>query len=191
MPPKAKYTKEQIADVAFSMVRKSGMSVLSARSLATKLGTSTAPIFTAFQGIEEVENAVLDKAKSLYKSYIQDGLKQVPPFKGAGLKYIQFAKDEPQLFKLLCMGPGKSNVVTHFMPANDENAPDVQNALQSFWGITFEEAKSIYNHLSVYAHGLAVLFAEGSCVYTMQDVSEMLTEMFMALKNSKIDKKEG
>ena len=185
MPPKAKYTKEQIIEVAFSMVRKDGIDILSARSLASKLGTSTAPIFTAFSSIEEIINSVINKSKELYKTYLNEGLKQTPPFKGAGIKYIQFAKDEPELFKLLFMAPGNNQEATHFMPSNDENAPKVQNALQSSWNIPEDKAKNIYNHLAVYAHGFAVLYAQGSSIFTMDDVCKMLSEVFMALIGDK------
>ncbi len=181
MPPKAKFSKEQIIETAFLMVREKGLEVLTARNLAAELKTSTAPIFTAFNGIEEVGNAVIDKAKSMYNRYLESGLKDKYPFKGAGIKYIQFAKDEPELFKMLFMS-GKGKVeVSHFLPSGDENSPKVQAVLQSFWNIPEEKAKRIYNHLSVYAHGLAVLYAQGCCVFTMEDINNMLSEVFHAL----------
>ena len=65
MPPKARYTKEQIVDAAYELVRRNGKGYLSARSLAAELGTSTAPIFTAFSSIEELQYAVTERAKAL------------------------------------------------------------------------------------------------------------------------------
>ena len=103
MPPRVKRTKEEIVDAAFDLVRENGMAALSARSLARALGTSTGPIFTAFTSIEEIQNEVLHRAKDWYARYIQEGLKQIPAFKGAGMAYIRFAKDEPELFRLLFM----------------------------------------------------------------------------------------
>lgn len=181
MPPKAKYTKEQITDVAYEMVRKYGEDFLSARNLATELGTSTAPIFTSFSSIEEVQLAVAEKAKKLYQTYLEEGLKQTPPFKGAGLKYIQFAKDEPKLFKLLFMRSDDTEDATHYFPAKDENEPRVRSTVEASYGMDEEKAKNLYNHLSVYTHGLAVLYAQGRCVFTDEDVSRMLTEVFTAL----------
>lgn len=180
MPPKAKYTAEQIIDTAFDMVRESGMSALSARSLAKRMGTSTGPIFTAFDTIEEVQEEVVNRAKALYSKYLQEGLSQNPAFKGAGMKYIQFAKDEPELFKLLCMNGPIPEEITHFMPANDANAPLVLSVIQSSHGISEGEARKLYNHMSVYAHGLATLFALKRSVFTMEDVSRMLSEVFTA-----------
>lgn len=181
MPPKAKYTKEQITDVAYEMVRKYGEEFLSARNLAAELGTSTAPIFTAFASIEEVQLAVANKAKALYCSYLKEGLQETPPFKGAGLKYIQFAKDEPQLFKMLFMGLVADDEISHYFPQKDENETLVRETVEQNHSLNTEDAMRLYNHLSVYAHGLAVLYAQGRCVFTDEDVSRMLSEVFLAL----------
>jgi len=181
MPPKAKYTKEEIVDIAYEAVRQYGEDFLSARNLASRLGTSTAPIFTAFSSIEEVTRAVADKAKALYNSYISEGLSGELPFKGAGLKYIQFAKDEPQLFRMLFMRDETGEPFSHYFPSEDENESDVRGALERSYHIGEDRAKKIYNHLSVYAHGIAVLYAQGRCIFTDEDVNAMLTEVFSAL----------
>ena len=67
MPPKVKYTKDAMTEVAYQMVREKGEESLSARNLAARLGTSTAPIFTAFANIDEVRGAVVERAKSCYR----------------------------------------------------------------------------------------------------------------------------
>ena len=108
MPPKPKYTREQILECAYELVRAEGIDSLSARNLAAKLGTSTAPIFTAFKGIDELIANVRSKAYELYTKYIDKGLEMTPPFKGTGLMYIKFAKDEPNFFKMLFMGANES-----------------------------------------------------------------------------------
>ena len=52
MPPKAKYTREEIIDKAFEMTRKNGIDSVVARELGKELGTSSSPIFTAFKNME-------------------------------------------------------------------------------------------------------------------------------------------
>ena len=49
MPPRAKYTREEITEIALGIVAESGAESLNARSLAEAMGTSTRPIFTAFK----------------------------------------------------------------------------------------------------------------------------------------------
>ena len=181
MPPKAKYTRETMIDIAYDLVREHGEASLTARNLAAALGTSTAPIFTAFSSIDEVTRAVAQKAMARYGEYLEEGKQINPPFKGFGLKYIQFAKDEPQLFRMLFMRGDEAELPTHYMPSGDTNEPMVRKTVEDHYGMEEERAKRLYNHLSVYAHGLAVLYAQGRCVFTDEDVSRMLTELFSAL----------
>jgi len=180
MPPKAKYTREQIIDVAYSMVRRYGKDHLTARSLASELGTSTAPIFTAFESIDEVMSEVTSKAQALYSRYHDEGLLYTPPFKGTGLKYIQFAKDEPELFKLLFMS-GVECCQSHYAPEKYEYEGVVRGVVKESYGLDDEKARKLYNHMTVYTHGLAVMYAQGYCVFSDEDVSRMLSEVFAAL----------
>lgn len=184
MPPKAKYTKTQIIDTAFSIVRESGLSALTARNLAKALGTSTGPIFTVFDSVTEIQDEVINRAKALYNSYLKEGLNQPIPFKGAGMKYIQFAKDEPALYKLLFMTGSGNEEITNFLPEYEDNTPQILNIIESKYGIDSEKAKSLYNHLSVYAYGYAALFAQGINIFTMEDIDKMMSELFMALIRS-------
>ena len=183
MPPKVRFTREQIADTAYNMVRKFGMDILTARNLASELGISTAPIFTAFKNIEEVQGAVKERAKTEYRAYIEEGLKHEIPFKGAGLKYVEFAKNEPELFKLLFMSGDNFESIPHYYPGKDISAEKVLEVVESSYAESRESAMRLYNHLSVYMHGFAVMFAQGNSMFTMDDVSRMMSEVFKALSN--------
>lgn len=76
MPPKAKFTRDQIIQAGLDIVRKNGMEALSARALGTELGSSARPIFTVFQNMEEVQDEVVKSAKLLYAGYVRKGLEQ-------------------------------------------------------------------------------------------------------------------
>ena len=185
MPPKSKCSKKQIINAALRIVEEKGMSALSARSLAQSLGISTGPIFTAFDTIEEIQREVKSKAKELYDEYIKEGLNDTVAFKGAGMKYIQFAKDKPELFKLLFMPGDGVNAVTHFLPYGDDNHPIILEAIERSYGLSGGEAKNLYNHMSVYAFGFAALFAQRIHIFTMDDISRMMSEVFSSMiKNS-------
>lgn len=74
MPPKAKFTREEIVEAAFSIVKADGFEALTSRALGTRLGSSARPIFTVFQSMDEVQQAVIEAAKVLYKEYVDQGL---------------------------------------------------------------------------------------------------------------------
>ena len=53
MPPKPKFTREEVASVAFAMIKEGGVSALTARDLGARMGTSARPIFTLFKNMED------------------------------------------------------------------------------------------------------------------------------------------
>jgi AcrR family transcriptional regulator len=182
MPKTARYTREEILDIAYAMVREEGIESISARNLAKKLNTSTAPIFTAFSGIDEIVSEIAKRVHILYTSYISEGLCDPLPFKGAGMKYIEFAKREPKLFKFFFMSDNTYVSDTGYLPGGDSNEERVRTNLEASHGIDSETAKRIYNHLSIYAHGLAVLYAGGNSVFTEEETERLMSEAFMSFK---------
>ena len=48
MPPRPKFTKEQVLEAALRIVETEGESALTARRLGQELGSSPRPIFTLF-----------------------------------------------------------------------------------------------------------------------------------------------
>ena len=182
MPPKAKFLKTDIIDRTFEMVRNHGAEMISARNIAVALGTSTAPIFTAFESIDELTQATKEKTLEFYRmNYLDEALRSELPFKAAGRNYVRFAKEEPELFKFLFMSDQDEIPESHYLPSGDPTSGEVLEAFMGNYNITAEAARSIYNHLSVYTYGLAVLFARKNCVFTMDDVDRMLSELFFAL----------
>ena len=182
MPKKPKYTREEILDIAYQMVREEGIESVSARNLAKKMNTSTAPIFTAFSGIDELIGALASKAHKLYSAYISEGLASELPFKSVGMKYIEFARREPKLFKLLFMSDNTYNKNTGYFPSGDSNEGRIRGSLESYHGVNSELARKIYNHISIYAHGLAVLFAGQNEVFSEEETSRLMSEAFLSFK---------
>ncbi len=92
MPPKAKFTSEEIVEAALSIIREKGVDALTARELGTRLGSSSRPVFTVFKSMQEVLDEAIKEAKAIYRSYVERGLLEVPAFKGVGTEYIRFAR---------------------------------------------------------------------------------------------------
>ena len=78
MPPKKKYTREQILNEALQMARKKGIDAVVARELGKALGTSSSPIFTAFKNMEELQREVRKRALMEFESYVKDALNFTP-----------------------------------------------------------------------------------------------------------------
>lgn len=181
MPPKAKFTREQIAQAALDIIRENNCEAVTARALATKLGSSSCPIFTVYANMDEVVEEAIKLAKAIYAQYVQKGLEQQPAFKGVGTQYIQFAKDEPKLFQLLFMTEMDIASVDNFLPEIDDNYTAILNSVQVPYGLTENDAKNLYVHLTIYTHGIATLIARKVVTFTDADIDRMLTEVFVGL----------
>lgn len=178
MPPKAKFTREEIISAAFEMVKSDGFEVLTARSLGAKLGSSARPIFTVFKSMEEVQAEVIQKAKRLYESYEDKDMSGTNAFKGSGTGYIRFASDEPKLFQLLFMKE-KSEVPSPEMVLEqiDDYSEKILNTVREQYGLSREAAARVYLHLWLYSHGIAVAIATKICTFTEEQIDMMLLEV--------------
>ena len=107
MPPKAKYTREEIVNIALDLVAAHGTSALNARSLGAALGTSTRPVFTAFKSMGELLEEVRTAAMERFNEYVNTNVIQ-PPFKNVGMKMVRFAAEQPKLFQLLYMSENEN-----------------------------------------------------------------------------------
>lgn len=187
MPPKAKFTKEEIIEAALGIVKKDGAEALTSRALGASLGSSARPIFTVFESMDEVQAAVIEAAKALYKDYVRKGLTWEHPFKGVGTQYILFSIQEPKLFQLLFMTeqpqmPDFSGV----LPMIEESYEEILLSIQKDYGIDEADSKKLYQHLWIYTHGIAALCATKMCRFTGEEISSMITDVCMSiLKNIK------
>ena len=71
MPPKAKFSREEILEMALCIASESGIDAVTARELGNRLGSSARPIFTVFENMDEVKAMVIDCAKELYGKYVE------------------------------------------------------------------------------------------------------------------------
>lgn len=181
MPPKVKFTREQIITAALNVTRKNGIVGLTARGLAAELGSSAKPIFGLFQNMEEVQNEVIAAANILYQSYIQNGMadSKYPPYKASGIAYIQFAKEEKELFKLLFMRDRTDEKIEE---SREEIRP-LLNIIMKNLGISEDEAHLFHLELWLYVHGIATMIATNYLEWDMEFISKALTDVYEGLKH--------
>lgn len=180
MPPKIKVTKEEIVEASFDLIRNEGKEAFSARNIAKKMGISTQPIFKSFVNMEELLLEVKQKALHLYHQYLDEGLKMDKPFKGTGIKYIEFAKKEPKLFHLLFMDSISQNYDNVKIETKDNI--ERQNALiASSIGCTIEEANLIQLESWVFVHGIATMIVTNTVSFDDEIISNLLNHYYQGL----------
>ena len=181
MPPKFKFTREQIVASALEVTRKNGITGLTARGLAAELGSSAKPIFGLFQNMEEVQREVVSAANTLYQSYIKKGMadSKFPPYKASGIAYIQFAKEEKELFKLLFMRDRTDEKIQE----NREEIRPILDLIMKNLGIDENEAYFFHLELWLYVHGIATMIATNYLEWDIEFIDKALTDAYQGLKN--------
>jgi AcrR family transcriptional regulator len=102
MPPKAGITKDMIFNAAFKLVREQGLEILTARSIAQKLNCSTQPIYSLYENMEEIKEAVFSHAVDFALRYMEQYKDEKnEPAMNLAVGCLLFARDERQLFKAL------------------------------------------------------------------------------------------
>ena len=182
MPPKAKFTKEQITKAALGVVSEKGAQALTAKELGAALGTSTTPIFTVFHSMQEVQDAVILAAMERFEEYAHKAAHLGPVFKQIGMQMILFAKEEPKLYQLIFMSSiseaqTSDDIYAHLGPLADER-PDV---LQKDYDLSKADAKTLFEHVWIHTFGIGALCATGMCDFSHEQIAQMLTQDFTAM----------
>ena len=182
MPPKAKFTKEQITKAALGVVSEKGVQALTAKELGAALGTSTTPIFTVFNSMQEVQDAVMLAAMERFEEYAHKAAHLGPVFKQIGMQMILFAKEEPKLYQLIFMSSISEaqtfdDIYAHLGSVADE----CLDVLQKDYDLSKENAKTLFEHVWIHTFGIGALCATGVCDFSHEQIAEMLTQDFTAM----------
>lgn len=182
MPPKARITKEMILNTVLEITRETGFETVNARRIAGKLQCSTRPVFTCYKNMEELKTDFLAFAYDCYERYVSDygAVSGVIPYLSLPLSYIGFAREEPQLFKLLFI----NEMDLDMRKAKDfyRESDNVKRAgiFSETIGIETERAKGIFLDLFLYTHGIAVLTATKKLSLSRTDAESMVKDVLSA-----------
>ena len=182
MPPKAKFTKEQITKAALCVVSEKGAQALTAKELGAALGTSTTPIFTVFNSMQEVQDAVMLAAMERFEEYAHKAAHLGPVFKQIGMQMILFAKEEPKLYQLIFMSSiSEAQTFDDIYAHLGSLADECLNVLQKDYDLSKADAKTLFEHVWIHTFGIGALCATGMCDFSHEQIAQMLTQDFTAM----------
>jgi AcrR family transcriptional regulator len=179
MPPKPKVSKENSIDAALNLIRGGGVAALNARAIANELKCSTQPIFRVYATMEEVKADVIATVQEYYTKFFDEYMsrRDVPPYKASGLAYIQFAKDEKELFKILFMRD-RTNEQTQ----DGEHSFDVAvKLIMKGTGLDYETAKKFHIEMWVFVHGIATMIATSYLDLGEAFISDILSDAYLGI----------
>ncbi len=187
MPPKCKFTREEIIAAALGIAKEKGIEAVTARAVGEKLNSSSKPIFSVFENMEEVLEETLKAARAVYNEYIAQALASEQAFREVGAKYIEFSMREPKLFQMLFMSEQtEKRSALGILPMIDDNYEGILESVKKGYGLDENTAKSLYRHLWIYTHGIASLIATGVCSFKPQEIGEMVSDVFKSLLINKL-----
>ena len=180
IPPKPKYTREQITEAGLNIVRRGGISKLTARNLGEELNCSSQPIFTEFKNMEEVRNAVYSEAKNLYHTYVLNKGADSNAFRR--IDYIRFAKSEPKLFPMMFIKENETEYsIADILSVVFTNTDSLLVSVQKDYNLTRTDAYTLCSSMWLFIHGIACTCACGMTLFIEPEVKKLVDTTFEAI----------
>ena len=171
MPAKKQVPKERILTAALGLLKTQGYEAVNIKQLANALGCSTQPIYLSFSGMEELRMELTPLAVAEFQKYMSGEAGNAVRL--YDLRYIQFSKDEPHLFRFLFMRPNA------FVEIKQALLPMIEEAiaeLMDTYHIDHTEADLLHDQLWMHAHGIASMIATNFCEWDLAKVKRMLAD---------------
>ena len=175
--PKVRVTKDDILNISFDMVRINGIDNLNARRIAKELNCSVQPIFFNFSNMDDLKKSVLIKCCDYFYEFVSNLFdEEIPPYKQVGINYIKFAKEEPNLFKLLFMSDNDLSMLE-----NNKSVDIIKQYIGKSLPLSDFDIDSFHLKMWIFTQGLATLVLNNNLKLTDEQISSLLTNEFKAL----------
>ena len=157
MPPKTVFTRDDVVEAAVKVVQDQGIKALTAREVAKRLKSSTAPVYSNFESMRLLGREVIKKAKDLILDYMSRSYTE-RVFLNMGIGYARFARENCALFRAL------------YLETNDymDVHQDLQIAMRKqvskderFVSLDEKARNSLLDKMAIFTHGLATMICVG------------------------------
>ena len=159
MPPKQRFTPQDVIEAAFQVVRKQGWEGFSARTIANELNSSTRPIYDYFNSMENIEAEVVKKILTYFVEFLSRE-RTGDKWLDQALGYVLFAAEEKHLFR--CINDEKHTPFQrqfarhHWVELGEALSED-----ERFKNISAESKHKVRAARWIMIHGLSYLISNG------------------------------
>ena len=189
MPAKKQVYKADVLQAAVEIAREKGIEKVNTSTLVQKMGCSTQPIYDAYKSMAELKAEVAKAIEATYEKYLEEEVKsgKYPLYKGYGMGYIRFAREEKEFFRYLFLrdrrgeriGDGKGEM------------REILEVIRKNTGLSEEEAYKFHIEMWIYVHGIATMLATSYLDLNEETVSELISDAYAGLRlRYKTDKEE-
>ena len=178
MPPKPKFTREEIILAAYDMAAARGIDAVMAREVGKAMGSTARPIFTVFSGMDELKEEVRALAMRRCLEDLSGAFDYEPAFKEFGMRWVRFALEQPHLYSLLFSRvAGPDAVKASF---GKLTARIIDSAMREF-GLSPVRAEALLDRMIVYSNGIAAFALNGDAKFSQALLARSLSEVCIAL----------
>lgn len=167
--PKQRITKEMVIHAAFEIARSSGMEQVMVKTIADKIGCSVQPIYSYCKNMDSLRQEVAAQTECFLQEYIAAHVDKNDLFRSTGKTYLQFAEDEPHLFKIFILHRrnGISSLQDLYQAqANPHTAKFIADALN----ISITQAKQLHLNMLIYTIGIGTIFSVTTPGISMDEI---------------------
>ena len=176
MPPKARISGEMILEAAFQILREKGLDAITARAIGEALHCSTQPVLYHFSSVEQIKQAVSERADQYHSEYLFHNVGPEPLLE-IGLNYVRFAAEEKNIFHLLFQSGSFGGKELGELMEGEALAP-ILTLLQKEENLTELQAKRLFRILFLTVHGYAGMYAGNEMVFDREAISGDLKLVF-------------
>ena len=180
--------RKSVIKLGFKITREKGFNKVSNREIAKELNCSIRPIYYQFKNASELNVYLFKKVENYFYNYLTKDIKiKDKLYLSTGINYINFAKYENNLFKLMYMYEGgkKTNEI---ISENDKESTNYNEIVMKSTSLTKEKAKDFHLKMWIFTHGLASLVSMGSVNFTEEEIVNLLRVEYKALM---LEEKDG
>ena len=177
MPPKEKVSKAKVSSTAFEMTREYGFSEVTARKLAERLGCSTQPIFRAYENMDELRCDLFYMSTDFLIERMLSKKGKSPAYMGLALSYIEFAREEKNLFELIAsVDDFGTQTITEFLKS--EEGAGILKKISQDSDMPDKKKQELFTMFWMFIHGMASLIAGNRVDFTDREIRNYISKAY-------------
>ena len=174
--PKQRITKEMVVNAAFEIARADGMEQVMVRNIAERIGCSVQPIYSYCKNMDGLRRDVVGRVRIFIQEYVTAHIREDDLFRSTGKSYIQFAQEEPHLFRIFILHQREGISSLNDLYQSEAN-PHTAEIIAKELSIRVERAKQLHLNMLIYTIGIGTIFSVTTPgistdeIYTQQEVA--------------------
>ena len=172
MVRKTTFTRDDIIQAGFELVDQLGLDQLTARNLAEKIGSSTAPVYSNFSSMDQLEQVLVEEAVGRLIHATRNG-SSGNQFLDIGLGVLDFAWEHPRWYDALFLGQCKTS--DHGFTIMEELLESMA-AMPDLAELHATERTIVLKKMAIFTHGLATEICSGQSDNNSREESIILLD---------------